>query len=457
MANVSSTSISKLSANEFVKTAQLDEELSCAKIAGFHLRKTQRGATWRLRYTDFNGKRKKLSLGKFIDGTKDRTDAANTAYGYRNDLNKGIDPFQDIATKKAKFVKEENSKQGRTIGAYVDGAYKLHQSRKTNEGKHTLDMIRVSFSDYLNTPMDEITKQTIHDWQIQFTNGRTDKNTGEIKPRSYETVSRAYSALKTMIRHAYRNEVIATFPIAEVSLLEMSESEKDHRHNKVDTKRRMLTPDEISKINLGLECYRQQLIDGRENSRNHGKAHLPSFKNLAYPHWFFPFFRLAAYTGMRPGDLYSLRWHHLNLDFKRLVKVPNKTVHHKNPAKLDIPLNNDIIEVMHLWFEQQADATPDNLVFPSPITGKQLTKKAHGKPWAHVLKLGGIDTELDFYALRHHYISRLVSNGTPLFTVARLAGHKSTKMIEEHYGHLSPHHAAEALDAIAGDFVTGAA
>jgi integrase len=455
MANISPTTITKTTALNFVKTAKLDAELACEKIQGFHLRKTQKGGTWRLRYTDFAGKRRKASLGKFVDGSKDRIDAAELAIDYWSKLNRGTDPLQEIEAKKEEFRVNEQTKGTRTIGTYLDGPYTLHQSRKTNGGKHTLDMIRRSFAEYLDRSMDEMNKAIIHQWQSDYTNSRIDKKTGEIKPRSHDTVSRSYSALKTMIKHAYQNDVITSFPLAEVSLMDMSDKEKEALHNKADTKRRLLTKKEIKQLNEGLALYRNQLIDGRENSRKHGKPHLQSFKDLAYPNWFFPFFRLAAYTGMRPGDLYSLQWHQLNLDFKRLVKVPNKTRHHKNPAKLDIPLNDDIVNVMRLWFEQLGKPSPEQLVFPSPVTGEQLSRDAHEKPWAQVLKLGEVGTTLDFYALRHHYISRLVSNGTPLFTVARLAGHKSTKMIEEHYGHLSPHHAAAALEAISGDFAQG--
>ena len=85
-------------------------------------------------------------------------------------------------------------------------------------------------------------------------------------------------------------------------------------------------------------------------------------------------------------------------------------------------------------------------------TGAQMDKKTHGKHWKKVLRLGGVKTAIDFYSLRHHYCSKMVSRGVPLFTVARLAGHKSTKMIEQHYGHLSPNAGRDALALISGDF-----
>jgi hypothetical protein len=38
-----------------------------------------------------------------------------------------------------------------------------------------------------------------------------------------------------------------------------------------------------------------------------------------------------------------------------------------------------------------------------------------------------------------------VAGGAPLLAVAKLVGHKSTKMIEEHYGHLAPSTAADLM------------
>lgn len=452
MANISNTSITKTQAAKFMKSAAPGQQLNCEKIKGFYLLKTQKNATWQFRYTDFAGKRRKLNLGKYVDGAKDRTDAVETVFEYKTKLAKGIDPAAEIDSKKSAHKAKELSKASRTALAYLNGPYKLHQSRKKDGGKHTLQMIGRAFGDLLEKPMDEITKADIHHWQATYTNSRKDKETGEILPLSYETVTRTFGAFKTMVKHAYTNGTIEVNPVAEISLLEMTDQEKEKLHSKEQSKRRVLTDFELRKLNLGINSYRTQLINGRESSRKHGKPHLPSLLNLPYPNWFFPFFRLAAYTGMRPGDLYNLQWHQLNLNFGRLIKVPNKTRHHKNPAKLDIPLNEEIKEAMKQWKDQQKPESESDLVFPSPVTGRELSKDAHNKHWNNVLKLAGLDPDLDFYALRHHYISKLVVSGVPLFTVARLAGHKSVKMIEEHYGHLSPHQAADALNSISSDF-----
>ncbi len=449
MANTGDTSITKTQALNFARNAQNMAELSCEKIKGFHLVKTQKGATWRLRYTDFAGKRRKLSLGKLVDGSSDRMRAVDLALEYRGELARGIDPAFEIKKLKKKFKDDSDSRANRLLRTYLDGPYKKHQSSKKNGGQHTLDLISRAFECFLDKPMDEISRDDLVKWQETYTQKDADNK------RAHSTIVRAFSALRTLLRHAVQNGTLETDPTLNFSLVKEADEEKEMRLNgSVLVKRRMLTDDELAGISKGLSLYREKIVKGRESSRIHGQAHLPSFKNLAHPHWFFPFFRLAAYSGMRPGDLYSLNWQELNLNFKRLVKVPNKTRHHGNPCKLDLPLNEDITHVLKQWHEQ-AQCPTEGLVFPSPVTGRQMDKKAHVKHWKATLKLGDVNSDIDFYSLRHHYISKLVANSVPLFTVARLAGHKSIKMIEEHYGHLAPHAAAEALSLIAGDFSEG--
>lgn len=446
MAKTSDTSITKTDAVKFTSLAKPSRELSCQKLKGFHLVKTQKGSTWRFRYTDFAGSRRKINLGKFVDGSDDRMGAVDLVMKYRGQLSQGIDPAKVIDERKATFKKESNTRNTRLLSSYLSGPYTKHQALKKDNGKHTLELIERAFKGLLATPMNEINDELLKSWQESY------KYTPTGGTRAHSTIVRSFGALRTMLRHAVRNKVLETDPTSSFKLEEESANEKAKRHDGTPLiKRRMLTVTELSGINLGLDRYRQQFIDKRENTRSHGNKKLPSFINLAHPHWFFPFFRLAAYSGMRPGDLYSLNWRELNVNFRRLVKVPSKSRHHSNPSKLDLPLDETITKVMKSWYEQIG--SPSNgLVFPSPVTGGQMDKKAHVKHWKAVLRLGNVGSEIDFYSLRHHYISKLVAGGIPLFTVAKLAGHKSIKMIEEHYGHLAPNAAAEALSLISGDF-----
>jgi len=91
------------------------------------------------------------------------------------------------------------------------------------------------------------------------------------------------------------------------------------------------------------------------------------------------------------------------------------------------------------------DYLPD-LRFTNPDTGKPYSKKAEQKPWQKIKKLAGIADNVKLYSLRHTYISRLIVQGTDLLTVAKLAGHKSTQMIEKHYGHLRPDRTRQSIE-----------
>jgi integrase len=60
-------------------------------------------------------------------------------------------------------------------------------------------------------------------------------------------------------------------------------------------------------------------------------------------------------------------------------------------------------------------------------------------------------TPCGFHTLRHTYASHRVMAGMPLIAVANVLGHSTTRMVEKHYGHLSPSYIREAVRATALD------
>lgn len=291
-----------------------------------------------------------------------------------------------------------------------------------------------------------IEKDDIHAWQKDC----------EKKGLSRATLARSYSALKSMIKQAYDNNVIQDNPLKHVKLSEIKAQEKKQSESADKRKiRRLLTRKELQGISKGLTLFADEVRRQRRNSRKHGKPELPDLDQVVYPHWFIPFCNLALHTGLRPGDLYTLTWVELNINFKRLDKTPEKTLHVENPPRVSFKLNNVIYPMMRDWWEQNGKPL-DGLVFPSR-TGDQLDKKSHIKPWSKVKRLGGLDSNLNFYSFRHHFISRLVTNGVPLLDVARLAGHKSAAMIETHYHHLSPTKADEVMQTYGDSLAEGKA
>ncbi|MFT6909737.1 MAG: integrase [Oleiphilaceae bacterium] len=437
------TSFTQNNVLQFLADATDYAEKACLMISGFQIRKLKGGGQWRYRYTDADGFKRCITIGKF-PSIKPET-AANEAISLAGEIAKGSDPLVNKSKKieeDREYKKKQKANKQANLETYLSGIYTAHQARKSNEGKHTIDMISKHFKQWATLPMASITDIELKAWQAEK----------EKSGLSHSTIKRAFGAFRTMLRHAVREGVLEFDPSHKFQLQAPTAKEKSKKQQGEELRvRRMLTPNELTAIQLGIDKYKALLIKQRSNSIAHGKKELPSFDSVAHPHWFFPFFRLAAYTGLRTGDLYSLTWQELNLQFKRLVIIPNKTKHHSDPITVNLPLDDTITQIMKDWF-MQLGSPSNGLVFPSPVNGNQMDKKAHIKHWKKVLSLGDVKSDLDFYSLRHHYISRLVAGSIPLFTVARLAGHKSVKMIEQHYGHLAPNAAIEALALIAGDF-----
>jgi integrase len=80
--------------------------------------------------------------------------------------------------------------------------------------------------------------------------------------------------------------------------------------------------------------------------------------------------------------------------------------------------------------------------------------RTDGRPWEKsqqqalmqkASERAGITPVINFHATRHTFASHTVMNGAPLLVVAQALGHTDTRMVEKHYGHLSPSYAAEAI------------
>jgi integrase len=83
-----------------------------------------------------------------------------------------------------------------------------------------------------------------------------------------------------------------------------------------------------------------------------------------------------------------------------------------------------------------------------------MLRKASGEAWgtsnqapriAEACERAKIDPPINFHQLRHTWASHAVMNGMPLMVVAKNLGHKDTRMVEKHYGHLAPSYVADEI------------
>lgn len=154
---------------------------------------------------------------------------------------------------------------------------------------------------------------------------------------------------------------------------------------------------------------------------------------------------LSLYSGLRMGEIFSLKWSDINLHsgtihVKDAKSGENRTAHITEPIKemlkrrmADKPGKNDPVfkgykdgKVREM--SNTFQLTVDSLGFNKGITDRRDKVIAH--------------------SLRHTFASWLAMAGTPIVTIQRLMGHKSIEMTLR-YAHLSPSHEREAVAKLA--------
>lgn len=151
----------------------------------------------------------------------------------------------------------------------------------------------------------------------------------------------------------------------------------------------------------------------------------------------YPIVFTALHTGMRKGEILSLKWS--QIDLKNDLILLDKT---KNDERREIPINKPLKQVLIQLHSQRRLDT--DYVFVNPDTGKRYTDLK--RSFTTACKRAGIK-DFHFHDLRHTYASQLVMAGVDLKTVQELLGHKSLTMTLR-YAHLSQAHKREAVKAL---------
>jgi integrase len=155
----------------------------------------------------------------------------------------------------------------------------------------------------------------------------------------------------------------------------------------------------------------------------------------AAPDWMRGPMALAAFTGMRRGEILGLCWKDIDLANNRLYLLETK-----NGTLGVVPLNALAVQVL----KSRPVGRPAELLFPEVDAAKLsvYTKR--------VFKSLGIE-DASFHSLRHTAASWLVMEGVDLYAVGRILRHKSPRMTQR-YAHLSPEFMAATVNKLDGVF-----
>lgn len=167
----------------------------------------------------------------------------------------------------------------------------------------------------------------------------------------------------------------------------------------------------------------------------------------AIPRWR-PVLVVALFTGLRASELRGLNWRDVDFD-SHVIRVEqrmdrwNSIGSPKSKAgRREVPMTPLALNTLREWRLACPASDPPGLVFPN----------TRGRPEKHYRDIGlhqalaaaGIEQRYKFHALRHWYVSWLISQGFNVKRISEWAGHGSVRVTLDVYGHLFP---AEADDA----------
>jgi integrase len=143
-----------------------------------------------------------------------------------------------------------------------------------------------------------------------------------------------------------------------------------------------------------------------------------------------PLVRLALHTGLRKGELLSLRWDQIKGACLYLDGSQTKTSEPRS-----VPLNEEAQAALDT--QRRRRELTSLLVFPY---------KEVKDAFAGACRRAGI-FNFRFHDLRHTFASHLAMAGVSLTTIAMLLGHRTLTMTLR-YAHLSPGHLQEAVEKL---------
>jgi integrase len=160
----------------------------------------------------------------------------------------------------------------------------------------------------------------------------------------------------------------------------------------------------------------------------------------------------ALFTGARCGELGRLRVKDFDPQAGTLYIMPGKGGKDRRVV---------LTEEGSAWFtEYCAGRGAGDLLFHRPGVKRRVTARQElhePDAWldndqSRFMQTACETAKIDrmtFHELRHTYASGLVNAGMPLVFVAAQLGHRDTRMVEKHYGHLAPNALADAVRKLA--------
>lgn len=156
---------------------------------------------------------------------------------------------------------------------------------------------------------------------------------------------------------------------------------------------------------------------------------------------------LGVYTGIRQGELLSLRWSDVEPLSEGMVKVRAEIS--KNSQAREVALNGPALDTLKTWGKVRP--INSNAFIFEPRKRKRTSERTNGNPpsfprkaWNAALAEAGIEGAC-FHTLRHSFCTYLQQSGANALDIAEQAGHKSLATTKR-YVHSDRQHKREVIE-----------
>ena len=163
---------------------------------------------------------------------------------------------------------------------------------------------------------------------------------------------------------------------------------------------------------------------------------------------FYPIFYVLARTGLRSGELCTLKKQDINFHKQQINVRPENTKARENR---NVPINSKIVDVLKLSIANSTDKKSD-LVFTTskgkPYDTSQLSRRFQ-RIMSYAKQKGIIENpnKYNVHSLRKSYISNMVMAGVDPQKIMRVVGHKEWATMKR-YLHLLPNYGNDIIDKI---------
>ena len=172
-----------------------------------------------------------------------------------------------------------------------------------------------------------------------------------------------------------------------------------------------------------------------------------------------PFVQIALHTGLRKGEIQSLRWDQIDFLSREITVGRAKTVAGTGRV---VPLNARALATLQAWAMNFQGRQPHHAVFPSEAYGfAGDQRKPHSETVDPTVPLGDVKTawqsakraagiKCRFHDCRHTACTRLLERGASLSVVSAVMGWSAstTAAMAKRYGHIGAEAQRAALDTL---------